>query len=286
MTSAHAGSTGDDAVEAARRVLSAEAHTERVTTATPAELDAALLGADGRQVVLAGGDGTLHLAVARLRALGRLDLPLALVPLGTGNDLARALGLPLDPAEAAHVVTAFGPRPLDLLVEDGGDVVVNAVHLGVGAAAAEAAGRWKPRLGPLAYPVGAVAAGVRSAGWRLQVVVDGQVVADGHRRALMVAVGNGRAVGGGAPLMPTASPDDGLLDVLVSYATGPFARVRFGAALTAGTHLRDRDVRWARGRRVTVAGEPVGVDADGELGGEARSRGWTVEPGAWSLVRP
>ncbi|MCW2605518.1 MAG: Diacylglycerol kinase [Frankiales bacterium] len=267
-------------------MLATEAPTQLVTTATHEELDAALLGADGRQVVVAGGDGSLHLAVARLRALGRLDLPLALVPLGTGNDLARALGLPLDPEEAAHVATAFAPKPLDLLVDDDGGVVVNAVHVGVGAEAAAAAGRWKPRLGPLAYPLGAVAAGLRSTGWRLRVVVDGKVVADGHRRALMVAIGNGRGIGGGTTVMPTASPDDGLLDVLVSYATGPFARVRYGAALTAGTHLRDPDVRWTRGRRVTVSGEPVGVNADGELGEEATTRTWTVEPGAWSLVRP
>ncbi|MCU1693793.1 MAG: diacylglycerol kinase catalytic region, partial [Frankiales bacterium] len=120
---------------AARRTLEVEGPVELRTTATPEELDAALLGADGRQVVLAGGDGSLHLAVARLRALGRLDLPLALVPLGTGNDLARALGLPLDPVEAAHVVLSFPPRPLDLLVDDAGDVVVNAVHVGVGAEA-------------------------------------------------------------------------------------------------------------------------------------------------------
>ena len=112
------------------------------------------------------------------------------------------------------------------------------------------------------------------------------MVADGHRRSLMVGVGNGRGIGGGTELLPTALPDDGLLDVLVSYATGPFARARYGAALAAGSHLQDRDVRWARGRSVTVSGEPAGVNADGELGDEVTSRTWTVEPGAWSLVRP
>jgi hypothetical protein len=74
--------------------------------------------------------------------------------------------------------------------------------------------------------------------------------------------------------------------VLVSYATGPWSRTRFGAALAAGRHLGDPDVRWARGKSVTVAGERVGVNADGELGNEVARRTWTVEPGAWSLVRP
>ncbi|MDP9437097.1 MAG: hypothetical protein M3P93_18670, partial [Actinomycetota bacterium] len=112
------------------------------------------------------------------------------------------------------------------------------------------------------------------------------VVADGHRRTLMVGIGNGRGIGGGTVLLPTAVPDDGQLDVLVSYATGPWARARFGASLAAGTHLQDRDVRWARGRSVTVSGERVGVNADGEVGEEVERRTWTVEPGAWSLLQP
>lgn len=287
LASAHAGTAEDPAVSAALAVLAASAPTELVTTGTPDELDAALRRHDGRLVVVAGGDGSLHLAVARLRALGLLaQVPLALVPLGTGNDLARTLGLPLDPAEAAALALAHPARPLDLLVDDDGGVVVNAVHVGVGADAAMHAGRLKPRLGPLAYPVGALAAGARSRGWRLRVVVDGRVVADGHRRSLMVGVGNGRGIGGGTELLPTAEPDDGLLDVIVSYATGPWARARYGAALSAGTHLADRDVRWARGRSVTISGDLVGVNADGELGDEAARRTWTVEPGAWSLVRP
>ena len=287
LASAHAGSADQEAVEAARAVLAAAGPVEVVLTATPEELEDALSSRGDRRLVVAGGDGSLHLAVTRLRARGDLpERPIGLVPLGTGNDLARALGLPLDPEDAARVVLSGQGRPMDLLVDDDGGVVVNAVHLGVGADAAEAAGRLKPRLGVLAYPLGALAAGLRSTGWRLRVEVDGRVLADGHRRALMVGIGNGPGIGGGTRLLPHACPDDGLLDVVVSYATGPFARVRYGAALAAGTHLVDRDVRHARGRSVSVRGEPVGVNADGELGDDVRARTWTVEPGAWSLVRP
>ena len=287
LASAHAGSTEEEAVEAARAVLADAGPVEVVSTATPDELDAALASCGDRRLVVAGGDGSLHLAVARLRARGELaERPIALVPLGTGNDLARGLGLPLEPAEAARLVLTGRPKPVDLLVDDAGGIVVNAAHVGVGAEAAQAAARVKPRLGPAAYPLGALAAGLRTHGWRLRVVVDGRVVADGHRRSLMVGVGNGRGIGGGTALLPTAVPDDGQLDVLVSYATGPWARARFGAALAAGTHLRDRDVRWARGRSVTVSGQRVGVNADGEVGDEVERRTWTVEPGAWSLLQP
>jgi hypothetical protein len=73
---------------------------------------------------------------------------------------------------------------------------------------------------------------------------------------------------------------------VVSHATGPFARIRYGASLAGGTHLQDPDVRYARGTTVTVSGELAGVNADGETGESVRRRTWTVEPAAWSLVRP
>jgi diacylglycerol kinase (ATP) len=283
VASAEAGSTDEDAVSAAVAVLDAELSMCH----EPSDLDGALDRLDGRTLVVAGGDGSLHLAVTRLRARGELARTrMALVPLGTGNDLARALDIPLDAAAAAELVRSGSARPLDLLVDDVGGIVVNAVHVGLGAEAAEHAGALKPRLGPAAYPIGAVRAGLRSTGWRLRVEVDGRVIADWHRRSLMVGIGNGRGIGGGTPLLPHALPDDGKLDVVVSHATGPFARIRYGASLAGGTHLADPDVRYARGTTVTVSGELAGVNADGETGEAVRRRTWTVEPGAWSLVRP
>lgn len=287
LASAHAGSTAGAAVHAAETVLARDGKVETRTTSTPRELDAALDALEGRTLVIAGGDGSLHLVVSRLRARRELrDTRLGLIPLGTGNDLARALDLPLDPTEAAQVVVREQPRRLDLLVDDAGGVVVNAAHVGVGAQAAQHAGRLKPRLGPVAYPVGAVAAGLRATGWRLRVELDGRVLADNHRRSLMVGIGNGRGIGGGTPLLPMAEPDDGKLDVVVSQATGPMARVRYGAALTSGKHLQDKAVRYGRGTTVTVVGEQVDVNVDGEVGDSIRRRKWTVDPSAWSLIRP
>jgi diacylglycerol kinase family enzyme len=283
VASVEAGSTDEPEVTAAAEVLGAEL----AACGHPDDLERALDRLDGRTLVIAGGDGSLHLAVTKLHLRGELARTrIGLVPLGTGNDLARALDLPLDAAEAARVVRDGRARPMDLIVDDAGGIVVNAVHVGIGAEAAEHAGRLKPRLGSAAYPLGAIRAGLRAPGWRLRVEVDGRVLSDSHRPTLMVGIGNGRGVGGGTALLPLAEPDDGLLDVVVSKATGPFARARFGAALASGQHLQDRDVRFARGRTVTLSGDPVGVNADGETGAEVRRRTWTVQAGAWSLVRP
>jgi YegS/Rv2252/BmrU family lipid kinase len=285
VTNAAAGSTDDDRVAAAIAVLEAAADVRVEQCAAPDDLDRVLDGRDGRTVVLVGGDGSVHTAVDALRRRGELspDEPLGLVPLGTGNDLARTLGIPLEPADAARALLDGSPHPLDLLVDDDGGVVVNVVHLGVGAEAAERATGLKDRLGKAAYPVGSVLAAAGPTGWDLRVEVDGEVVeVDGP--ALMVAVANGRTIGGGAEVAPDAVPDDGLLDVVVATSTGPLARLGFGVALREGEHVEREDVTTRRGRTVTVTGQPFPLNADGELGGPVGSRTWRVEPEAWALL--
>ncbi len=287
VTNEAAGGTDDEQVEAALSVLRAATDVRREVCAEPGDLERLLDDLGDRMLVVVGGDGSVHTAVATLHARGELspDRPLGLVPLGTGNDLARTLGVPLGPAEAAHALVGGRTRPLDLVVDDASGVVVNAVHLGVGAEAAGKAAALKDRLGRAAYAVGSIAAGAGATGWHLEVVVDGTAVHVGGE-ALMVAVANGRTIGGGAELAPDAEPDDGLLDVVVATSTGPLARLGFAVALRDGEHVERDDVLVVRGREVTVTGDPFPLNADGELTGPVSRRTWTVRPGAWSLVVP
>jgi YegS/Rv2252/BmrU family lipid kinase len=279
-----AGSTDEATVAEVVEVLRAAGDVEVVDTAPPGALDAALERRGDRRLVVAGGDGSIHVLVEALRRRQQLDVPVGLVPLGTGNDLARGVGLPHDdPVAAAHRVLDGAPRPLDLLEADDGRVCVNAVHAGVGADAAVRAEDLKASLRELAYPVGALLAGIGADGAAVRVVVDGSVLVDDE--VLLVAVCNGTCFGGGATAAPDADPGDGALDVVAVTATGPVARAAFGLALQRGQHLGRDDVHLARGRTVTIVGEGLRDDVDGEVDDAPRAqRTWRVRPGAWRLL--
>ena len=172
LTTTRAGSADAERVAAAVAELARAGPTEVAEAEDSTSLDRV----DGRVLVVAGGDGSVHALVGRLRGRGELaTTTIGLVPLGTGNDLARGLGLPLDPVAAARRVVDGTPMAADLLVADDGEVVVNAAHAGVGAEAARRSARLKRALGPLAYPVGAALAGVTAGGWRLRDEADGEV---------------------------------------------------------------------------------------------------------------
>lgn len=284
IANAKAGSGADQTTTTVEEILSAVAEVTVVRPDGPDALAAVLADRHGREVAVLGGDGSLHLAVQFLHERGDLgETPLGLVPLGTGNDFARTMGLPLDPAAAAAVIATGHLRRLDLLVDDAGGVVVNAVHVGVGAEAGKEAKDLKPRLGKLAYAAGAAVAGARAEGWRVGVAVDGRMVNDRRTRVLMVGIGNGISVGGGTKLAPDARPDDGLVDVVVSRSIGPLARVAYAAQMAIGRHVNRDDVVAVRGREVRIAGESVPVNTDGELGDAITQRSWRVLPGVWQL---
>ena len=272
--------------------LRERADVELVFPADLDELRAALEVQGARRLVVLGGDGSMHAVAGALDRLGRLDAagPVGVVPLGTGNDLARTLGVPLDIADAARVALDGVGRAADVLRADDGSLVVNAVHAGIGAEAAARTERHKGVLGAAGYTAGAVGAGLVEKGWRLRVTVDGQVLDDGREPVLMVAVGLGTSIGGGARVAPDASPFDGMADVVVSSSTGPLSRVGYALAMRTGAHIDRDDVRTTRGRHVVVEAvderSAFRTDADGEVEGPFRHRSWRVEPRGWQLVAP
>jgi YegS/Rv2252/BmrU family lipid kinase len=243
-----------------------------------AEALAAELAGEVDVLVVFGGDGTVHEVANGLPLPAGADGPLvALLPAGTGNDLARALGLPPDPVAAARALAGGRPRPVDML-DCGPRRAANGVNAGFAAAATDVLSRRVKRaLGPAAYVAGAVRAGLRPPTWPARVEVDGRVV-DGE--ALAVVVGNGGSFGGGRWLLPDADVGDGLLDVLVVPAAA--SRAKLARALAMDRRLPD-DLPRLRGPAATVAtGMPCRLDGE-----PAPTPGSVaVIPAAWRLLAP
>jgi diacylglycerol kinase family enzyme len=209
ITNADAGTADEAALDAALAVLRPAAEVEVAATSSPDELDSVLADASaGCRIVVVGGDGSIHAVVAALHRRGELEgREVGLIPLGTGNDFARGLGLPLEPDQAAQVVLDGHAHPVDLVVDQDGGITVNAVHVGAGADAGERGARWKSRLGSIGigkvnlgkvgYPIGALQTAFNPPSIRVRVEVDGELVTDVGTEVLMVGISNGPSVGGG-----------------------------------------------------------------------------------------
>jgi diacylglycerol kinase (ATP) len=287
ITNATAGSADEGQLDAALAVLRAATDVEVAITTNPGELDGVLHRRGGRRIVVAGGDGSLHAVVAALHKRNELaDTVVGLVPLGTGNDFARGTSIPLDPAAAAEVVVTGQVRPVDLIVDCLGEIVVNNLHIGVGAEASRNAHPIKQVVGRAGYVLGAMKAAVKPPHLRLRVEVDGHVVADFAHPVLMVALGNGSRVGAGARITPGADPTDGRMDVLVSFSTSLAAKAGYALRFRSGKHAERDDVLTVRGSSVTISGQDFYCSADGERYGPERNRSWRLEQGAFSMPLP
>ncbi len=148
------------------------------------------------RLIVAGGDGSLGSAFA---AADRHDVPLAVIPAGTANDFARALGLPLDLAEATDLATAAHPSLRKTWAgEANGRPFVNVASAGLAVDAAAAAESLKRMLGPAAYAAGAVRAGLEARPVRASLAIDGEETITG--RVWQVLVGATGRFGGGSGL--------------------------------------------------------------------------------------
>src|SRR5829696_1875962 len=193
---AHVGSSAWERLPDALRLLRGRFGRVPVYPAAEpgdAETLAAELAPEVDVLLVFGGDGTVH-EVANGLPLGDDGPLVALLPAGTGNDLARAIGVPPDPVAAATELEGARARALDLL-DCGPRRAANGINAGFAAAATDVLSRrLKKALGPAAYLVGGVRAGINPPTWPARVEVDGRVV---EGEALAVVVGNGGSFGGG-----------------------------------------------------------------------------------------
>jgi diacylglycerol kinase (ATP) len=201
------------------------------------ELAAAAVADGVERVVVAGGDGTVCEAAEGLFKAGGGEL--AILPLGTGNDAARSLGVPLDLEDATRAAAAGRPRPVDL-IRVGDRYVLNAIGVGLTGDINDRAVRIKWVRGIAVYLLAALSALFRYRTQRVQMVTEDR---NYEGSMLILAVHGGPTTGGGFALTPAAVPDDGLLDACLVEEVGPIGRLaRLIAAMKgalgdkAGTH--------------------------------------------------
>lgn len=232
------------------------------------------------RLVVAGGDGT----IAPFAALaGWLDVPLAVIPTGTANDFARAHGLPDDPGDAARLAaTGTTTEALELGHLADGQPFVNVASAGLASVAAQRAQPLKPRLGPLAYAVGAVRAAATAHPLAATVRADGREVFAGDCWQAIVAVSG--AFGGGSGVAE-ADPSDGVIDVVILPAGSRLGLARRAWGMRTQTIAQQGGVEHASGRVIEVelpAGAELNVDGEIRRGGLERV---TVRANAFRLVR-
>jgi diacylglycerol kinase (ATP) len=227
-----------------------------------AERQTAAAVADGVAAVVAlGGDGAAH---AALQAVAGTGTPLGLLPAGTGNDLALALGVPTDPVRAAQAVAAdlsTGSVRLIDAARTGNRWWATVLCCGFDSAVTDRANRLRWPRGPRRYDIAILAELARLRPREVALTVDG---VGSRREVTLIAVGNTSWYGGGLRIAPGADPADGLLEVVV---VGPVSRrelVRTRPRLAAGTHVDHPAVTVLRGREVALHGAGLSTYADGE----------------------
>jgi len=235
----------------------------------------AAVAAGVQRLVVAGGDGTASEVVSGLLAAGVAhECQVGILPMGTGRDLPRTLGVPSDPVAAVEALGRGETRRIDasrVRYRDraGGRRTVysiNVTSFGLSGLTVELVTR-APHLlgGSFAFLVGALGSILRYRCRDVRIVADGREVHDGP--LVLAAAANGGYFGGGMHIAPDARPDDGLLDLVVVGELSKASLVANLPGLYRGTHLANPAVSSLRATRIEAHPSddaPVWIDVDGE----------------------
>ncbi|KRF29877.1 YegS/Rv2252/BmrU family lipid kinase [Phycicoccus sp. Soil802] len=274
-------------IEVAQRMRAAghdvvDLSDETYAAARDRALGAIAQGLDVLAVV--GGDGMVHLGVDLAAETGTT---LAIIAAGTGNDVARGLGLPVhDPVRAADLVTTGVPRTIDAVQHVDAHGVrhwyVGVLGAGFDSLVNERANTWPWPKGQMRYNLAILRE------LPLFKAIPYVVTVDGIRhetKAMLVVVGNGPSYGGGMQVLPDAQFDDGLLDVLLLHEISTVEFLKVFPKVFKGAHVGHPAVEIIRGRSVTLEAAGIVAYADGE---RFAPLPLTVEvvPGAVTVLAP
>lgn len=217
--------------------------------------------AEGYDLIAAvGGDGTMReTAVPLIHS----DATFAVVPCGTGNDFARALGIGDDPDAAAEMLLGGETRMLDAGTANE-EVFFNVAGFGFDVDVLDYTEQYKPKCknGSTAYLRGLLKALFGMKLRRSVITLPNETL---EMNVLLIAAGNGRFFGGGMEVTPNADPADGLLDICIIHDVGFFGALTVLPRFMKGKHLGSRYVTYRKERTCAVTCEPVSrIEVDGE----------------------
>lgn len=222
------------------------------------------LGRGTDALVVVGGDGVIRLA---LQALARSEIPLGIVPAGTGNDHAREYRLPTaDPEGAVDVIAAGNLETVDLgLIKgtDGSSTWFGTVAAtGFDSLVSDRVNRMSWPHGRMRYNVAMVAELSRLRLLPFRMVLDGQ--REIVTQLTLAAFGNTRSYGGGMQICPGANHSDGMLDITMVHSASRTRLIRLFPTVFKGTHVNLDEVTVNRARTVTVESPGINAYADGD----------------------
>ncbi len=267
-----------------RAFRDAGVHCEVMPTKRPgnaAELATAHSGGH-RAVFVLGGDGTVMEVVG---ALARSGIPVGILPGGTGNLVARSLGIPLDVRRAVGALLRGRARSMDLGMTGQGRYFAFSAGAGVDARMiAETGAGSKRTFGAAAYALTALRCALLPRSFTVRAVVDGEVV---ERDAAAVMVANsGGVLNDLVTLGPGIRSDDGLLDLCIFSPSGSAQSMAVGWRLLTGRFDEHPAMLYRAGRQFSIECDPPQVyQADGELLGDTPFQA-RVEAGAATVIAP
>jgi diacylglycerol kinase (ATP) len=216
---------------------------------------------DTKGVIAVGGDGLLHNILQRVVPA---QIPLALIPAGTGNDFVRTLGWKLDSFDdQLQAVTTLSPTAVDLGLVDG-EWFAAILSTGFDSIVNEKANTMAWPKGPMKYNAAIAIELPRFKPRHYQITLDDRTIST---EAMLIAVSNGRSYGGGMLVCPNANIVDGLFDVMVLHPVSTIEFIKVFPRVFAGTHVSHPAVEIVRSRSVRIESKAVAY-ADGERIGQ------------------
>lgn len=223
-------------------------------------LRSSLKGTNPEAVIVVGGDGMVHLAIQELAGT---DVPLILIPAGTGNDFARTMNLDLDlPVASLSYALTHQPTSVDL-GRVNGMYFAEILSTGFDSMVNERANRMRIRS-KIKYDLAMLLELPVFEPLEYEISVDGRKMTT---RAMLIAVANGISYGGGMKICPNSDIQDGLFDLMILEPVSKIEFLKVFPKVFKGTHITHPKVRILQGKKITINSKAIAY-ADGERIGQ------------------